>query len=65
MKTKSIQPARVLVGILIFISLAACAPKCIINGRVVDAETEHPIKSAAVAIRWLEEQDQHASFMVL
>lgn len=55
MKTKSIQPALVLAGILLFISLTACAPKCIINGRVVDAETEHPIKGAAVAIRWLED----------
>ena len=56
MKTKSIQPALVLAGILVFISLAACAPKCIINGRVVDAETEHPIKGAAIAIRWVEDQ---------
>jgi hypothetical protein len=55
MKTKSIQSALVLAGILLLISLAACAPKCIINGRVVDAETEHPIKGAAVAIRWFEE----------
>jgi hypothetical protein len=54
MKIKFIQPALVLTGILVFIFLAACAPKCIINGRVVDAETEHPIKGAAVAIRWLE-----------
>ena len=55
MKNKSIQPALVLAGILVFISLTACAPKCIINGRVVDAETEHPVKGAAVAIRWLED----------
>ena len=55
MKTKSIQPVLVLGGILIFISLAACAPKCVINGRVVDADTEHPVKGAAVAIRWLED----------
>jgi hypothetical protein len=55
METKSIRPALVLAGILLFISMAACAPKCIINGRVLDAETEHPIKGAAVAIRWLED----------
>lgn len=54
MKTKSMQPALVLTGFLLFISLAACSPKCIINGRVMDAETEHPIKGAAVAIRWVE-----------
>jgi hypothetical protein len=58
MKTKSIQPALFLTGILLFLSLAACAPKCIINGRVVDAETEHPIKGAAVAIRWVEDQPE-------
>jgi hypothetical protein len=27
-----------------------------INGRVVDAETQHPIEGAAVAIRWYENQ---------
>jgi hypothetical protein len=58
MKTKSIRPALVLTGILIYLSLAACAPKCIINGRVVDAETQHPIKGAAVAIRWVEDQPE-------
>ena len=54
MKTKFIQPLLVLTVLILLISLAACAPKCIINGRVVDAETEHPIKGAAVAIRWVE-----------
>ena len=58
MKTKSIQPALFLTGILLFLSMAACAPKSIINGRVVDAETEHTIKGAAVAIRWVEDQSE-------
>ena len=61
MKTKSIKSALVLAGTLVFISLAACAPKSIINGRVVDAETEHPIKGAAVAIRWVEEPHESNS----
>jgi hypothetical protein len=47
-----------LASVLLILSLAACAPKCIINGRVVDAETEHPIKGAAVAIRWIEDQSE-------
>ena len=58
MKIKFIQTALFLAGILLYLSLAACAPKCIINGRVVDAETEHPIKGAAVAIRWVEDQPE-------
>jgi hypothetical protein len=58
MKTKFIQTALFLAGILFFLFLAACSPKCIINGRVVDAETEHPIKGAAVAIRWIEDQSE-------
>ncbi len=55
MKAKFIRPALLLTGILFFLSLAACAPKSIINGRVVDAETQHPIKGAAVAVRWYED----------
>ena len=47
-----------LAGILLILSLAACVPKCNINGRVVDAETEHPIKGAAVAIRWVDDHPE-------
>ncbi len=55
MKAKFIKPALLLTGILFFLSLVGCTPKCIINGRVVDAETEHPIKGASVAVRWYED----------
>ena len=55
MKVKPIIPTLLLTCILFLFSFAACTPKCIINGRVVDAETKHPIKGAAVAIRWYEE----------
>jgi hypothetical protein len=58
MKAKFIRPALFLTFILFFLSLAACTPKCIINGRVVDAETEHPIKGAAVAVRWYEDPSE-------
>ena len=55
MTIRSIKLTLLLTGVLFFLSFAACTPKCIINGRVVDAETKHPIKGAAVAIRWYEE----------
>ena len=58
MQAKFIRSTLLLTGIVFFLSLAACSPKCIINGRVVDAETEHPIKGAAVAIRWVEDQPE-------
>lgn len=58
MQAKFIRFTLLLTGILLFISLAACTPKCLIKGRVVDAETEHPIKGAAVAIRWVEDQSE-------
>jgi len=58
MQAKFIRSTLFLTIILLFLSLAACAPKCIINGRVVDAETEHPIKGAAIAIRWVEDQPE-------
>lgn len=61
MPAKSIRSAVLLTDILFFLFLAACSPKCIINGRVVDAETEHPIKGAAVAIRWIDDQTESNS----
>ena len=38
--------------LVVFIFLISCSPKCVVRGRVVDAETRQPIKGAAVAIRW-------------
>jgi hypothetical protein len=52
MQAKPIKQTLFLTGLLFFLFLAACAPKYIINGRVVDAETKDPVKGAAVAIRW-------------
>ncbi len=54
MKARFIGPTRLLMFILLSLSFAACAPKYMINGRVLDAETRHPIKGAAIAIRWYE-----------
>jgi hypothetical protein len=46
-----------LIGVGIIISFTACSPKkCIVKGRVLDAETNRPIAGAAIAIRWLENQ---------
>jgi len=42
----------ILTGLVVFIFLISCSPKCVVRGRVVDAETRQPIKGAAVAIRW-------------
>ena len=38
--------------LLAFMLLMSCSPKCVVRGCVVDAETRQPIKGAAVAIRW-------------
>lgn len=61
MKASPIRHALLLTGISLLFSLAACAPKHIINGRVMDAETNQPIKGAAVAIRWFENQSENNS----
>jgi hypothetical protein len=61
MKANPIKHALLLTSITLFLSLAACAPKHIINGRVMDAETDQPIKGAAVAIRWFENQSDNNS----
>jgi hypothetical protein len=64
MKANPIKHTLLLTSIALFLSLAACAPKCVINGRVVDAETDRPIKGAAVAIRWFENQSENNSSTV-
>ena len=64
MKANPIKPTLLLTSIALFLSLAACAPKCVINGRVVDAVTDRPIKGAAVAIRWFENQSEENSSTV-
>ena len=61
MRANPVKRALFLISIALFLSLAACASKSIINGRVVDAETGQPIKDAAVAIRWLENQSEDNS----
>lgn len=47
--------AIILTGFALIFSLLSCSPKCVVRGRVVDAETRQPIKGAAVAIRWYTE----------
>ena len=58
MQANPVKQALLLISIALFLFLAACTSKNIINGRVVDAETGQPIKDAAVAIRWLENQSE-------
>jgi uncharacterized GH25 family protein len=64
MRANPIKRALFPISIALFLSLAACAPKSIINGRVVDAATGRPIKDAAVAIRWFENQSEDNSSTV-
>ena len=45
----------ILISLLLVISLISCSPKSVVRGRVVDAETQQPIRGAAVAIRWYSE----------
>jgi len=61
MKANPAKRALLLTGISLFLFLAACAPKSIINGRVVDAATNQPVEDAAVAIRWFENQPEDNS----
>ena len=42
----------ILICLVLITSFLSCSPKCVIRGRVVDAETRQPIQGAAVAIRW-------------
>jgi len=44
--------ASIITCLLLVISFVSCSPKCVVRGRVVDAETQQPIKGAAIAIRW-------------
>jgi hypothetical protein len=61
MKATSIRATLFSTFIFWGLFLMACTPKCIINGRVVDAETQYPIEGAAVAIRWYENHDSNGS----
>jgi hypothetical protein len=61
MKARSSRTALFSTLILLGLLMVACAPKYMINGRVVDAETEHPIEGAAVAIRWYENNTESDS----
>ena len=61
MSANPIKQALLLTVISFIFFLAACAPKHKINGRIVDAETNQPIKGAAVAIRWFENQPDNPS----
>ena len=57
-------PARgvlILTCLVVFIFLISCSPKCVVRGRVVDAETRQPIKGAAVAIRWYTDNSAQLS----
>jgi hypothetical protein len=52
MKALPATGAVLLTGFILVISLISCSPKCVVRGRVIDAETRQPLHGAAVAIRW-------------
>ena len=52
MKVYSTTVVFILTAFVFILSIISCSPKCVVRGRVVDAETRQPIKGAAVAIRW-------------
>ena len=37
---------------LLISTFVTCSPKCVVRGRVVDAETRQPVTGAAVAVKW-------------
>ena len=37
---------------LLIFTFVTCSPKCVVRGRVVDAETRQPVTGAAVAVKW-------------
>jgi hypothetical protein len=52
MKAYSTTVVFILTAFVFILSIISCSPKCVVRGRVVDAETRQPIKGAAVAIKW-------------
>ena len=62
MRNYPAQGVFILTGLVVFIFLISCSPKCVVRGRVVDAETRQPIKGAAVAIKWYaDDSAQHSA----
>ena len=52
MKAYSTIVVLILISCVLILSLITCSPKRVVRGRVMDAESRQPIKSAAVAIKW-------------
>ena len=52
MKSYPTSGVSIFTCLLLVITLISCSPKCVVRWSVVDAETQQPIRGAAVAIRW-------------
>jgi len=52
MKAYSTTVVLILISCALILSLINCSPKRVVRGRVMDAESQQPIKGAAVAIKW-------------
>ncbi|UCD80919.1 MAG: carboxypeptidase regulatory-like domain-containing protein [Desulfobacterales bacterium] len=61
MKNYLVKGRFILTCLVLFISIISCSPKYVVRGRVMDAETRQPIKGAAVAIRWYQDNSAQQS----
>ena len=58
---KAYSTTVVLISCVLILSLITCSPKRVVRGRVMDAESRQPIKSAAVAIKWYSDSSGQPS----
>ena len=61
MKVYPATGALILTSLALIFPFISCSPKCVVKGRVVDAETQQPIEGAAVAIRWFTDYAERKS----
>ena len=61
MKVHPATGALILTFLALTIAFISCGPKCVVRGRIVDAETQQPIEGAAVAIRWFTDNSEKQS----
>jgi len=61
MKANATRAVFILMSFVLIFGLINCSPKCVVRGRVVDAETQQPIKGAAVAIKWYTDTSDRRS----
>ena len=53
--------SHVILCAVFILTPCACAPKKLVRGQILDAETGHPVEGAVVAIRWLKDRSHNGS----